>query len=396
MRRMAARRRFRWGFLLLGVVLVGLIVWAWFALQKPPPKREPPPTPVSVAKVMQEDVPVSVTALGAAQAWQGVLINPQVSGRLTYVAREGDDVAAGALLVQIDCGPYLATLTQSQGALHRDQAVLAGAQTNLTRYQALLAQNSIAKQTVDDQAATVRQDDGTVQADQGQVAAAQVNVRFCQIRSPISGRVGVRLVDPGNVVSTSLTTGIVSVNQIEPIAVTFTVPQGDFQRLSEVSNGFTIPLVAEALSPETGADLGTGELVVADNHVDASTGTIQLKARFPNAMRQLWPGQFVNVKLTLQTLHNVLAVPAAAVTQGPNGPYVYVVGADKKVQIQPVTVVTTEGDTAVVQGSLQPGQVVVTDGQMALKPGSTVSITQPQAPGQQAPGRPGTGGPPHR
>jgi multidrug efflux system membrane fusion protein len=368
------RRRFRWGFALLGVALVALIAWWFFASHKPPPKHAPPPVHVAVAKVGTQDISTSVTALGAAQAWQGVLINPQVSGRLTYVAPEGQDVAAGTLLAAIDCGPYQAVLTQAQGALRRDQALLAGARIDLARYQALLAQNSIARQTADDEAALVKQDEGTVLADQGQVAAAAQNVKFCRIPSPIAGRVGVRLIDPGNIVSTGLTTGIISVNQIEPIAVTFTVPQGDFQRLSTVSNGFTIPLAAHALSQETGADLGQGQLVVADNHVDPTTGTVQLKARFPNATRQLWPGQFVNVKLFLQTLRGALTVPAAAVNQGPKGPYVYLVGPDGKAIVQPVTVAATEGETAVIQSGLQAGQTVVTDGQMSLKPGAVVTF----------------------
>ncbi|HEX3920594.1 MAG TPA: efflux RND transporter periplasmic adaptor subunit [Caulobacteraceae bacterium] len=376
---MAPPRRFRWGFVLLGIVLVGLIVWAYLSLQKPPEKHGAPPTRVTVAKVTTQDIATSVTALGAAQAWQGVLINPQVSGRLTYVAPEGTDVAAGALLVEIDCGPYQATLLQAQGTLHRDQSTLAGAKVDLARYQALVAQNSIARQTAEDEAATVKQDEGTVLSDQGTVAAAAQNVKFCRIPSPISGRVGVRLVDPGNIVTTGLTTGIISVNQVEPIAVTFTVPQGDFQRLSDVSNHFTIPLAAQALSQETGADLGSGVLQVADNHVDPATGTVQLKARFPNALRQLWPGQFINVKLTLQVLHNATTVPAAAVNQGPKGQYVYVVGPDNKAVNAPVTVTTTEGDTAVIASGLTPGQTVVTDGQMSLKPGAPV-VFGPQGP----------------
>ncbi|MGH6957405.1 MAG: efflux RND transporter periplasmic adaptor subunit [Caulobacteraceae bacterium] len=373
---MASPRRFRWGFLLLGLLLIALIVW--LALGHRRPARPPMgPVPVSVAKVTTGDVPTSVTELGAVQAWFGVLINPQVNGRVTYVAKEGDFVPKGALLVSIDCAPYQATLTEAKGALARDQAVLQGAKTNLARYETLLAQNSIARQTEQDQAATVKQDEGVVLNDQGAVAAANVNVGWCQIRSPIPGRVGVRLVDPGNIVSTSLTTGIVSVNQVEPIAVTFTVPEGDFQRLVGFSDGFTKPLPAEALSEETGAPLGQGELMVADNHVDQSTGTVEMKARFANAGRQLWPGQFVNVKLTLQTLHNALTVPTAAVNQGPNGAFVYVVEAGNKVRVQPVKVLDAEGTISVLAGAVAPGDLVVTDGQMSLKPGSEVTYRAP-------------------
>ncbi|HEX3405679.1 MAG TPA: efflux RND transporter periplasmic adaptor subunit [Caulobacteraceae bacterium] len=379
---MGSPRRFRWGFVVLAVLLVALIAWLVMG-QKPAKPKGTPPVGVTVAPVTLQDVPTTMTALGAAQAWQGVLINPQINGRLTYVAREGDDVHPGTLLVQIDCGPFKAALTQAQGTLKRDQAQLAGARIDLQRFQTLVAQNSIAKQTADDQAATVKQLEGTVISYQGAVAAAQVNVSYCKITSPVAGRVGVRLVDPGNIVTTGLATGIVSVNQIEPIAVLFTVPQGDFQRLSEVSGGFTRPLAVEALSQETGADLGAGELIVADNHVDQTTGTVQMKARFANAGRTLWPGQFVNIKLTLETLHNAITVPAAAVNQGPKGAFVYLVGPGNKAVNRPVNVVTTEGTIAVIQGGLTPGQQVVTDGQMSLKPGSTVRTGQG---GQGAPG----------
>src|SRR5580698_6213099 len=195
---MTPPRRFRWGFIALGVLLVALIVWAVVANQPHKAQKGAPSVPVTVAKVTSQDVPVTVTALGAAQAWQGVLIVPQISGRLTYVATEGADVKAGALLVQIDCAPFQAALTQAQGALKRDQATLEGAKRDLVRFETLVSQNSIARQTAEDQAATVKQEEGTVVSDQGSVEAAQVNVRYCRITSPVDGRVGVRLVDPGN------------------------------------------------------------------------------------------------------------------------------------------------------------------------------------------------------
>src|ERR1700722_10982297 len=390
---MGTPRRFRWGFVVLGVVLIALI--AWLALgNKPAKSKGPPPVGVTVAPVTIQDVPTTMSELGAAQAWQGVLINPQVNGRLTYVANEGDDVRKGAPLVEIDCGPYKAALTQAQGALRRDQAILAGAQRDLARFQQLVSQNSIARQTAEDEEATVKQDQGTVVSDQGALQAAQVNVNYCKIPSPVDGRVGVRLVDPGNIVTTGLTTGIISVNQVEPIAVLFTVPQGDFQRLSAVSGGFARPLTVEALSQESGADLGSGELVIADNHVDQTTGTVQMKARFANAARTLWPGQFVNINLTLQTLHNAITVPAAAVNQGPNGAFVYLVGPGDKAVNRAVNVVATEGAIAVIQGGLTAGQLVVTDGQMSLKPGSPVAYGQHGRSAAGAGGKPPSGGAP--
>ena len=387
---MASPRRFRWGFAALGVVLVALIAliaWAILGAKKPAKAAGPPAVAVAVAvaRVTAQDVPVSVTALGSAQAWQGVVINAQVNGKLLYVAREGVDVKTGDLLAQIDSASYRAVLQQAQGALKRDQALLAAARVDLARYQALNAQDSIARQQVDTQAALVKQDEGVVLADQGTVAVAQVNVNYCRITSPISGRVGVRLIDPGNVVapSTSAATGIISVNQISPIAVTFTVPQGDFQRLSDASNGFSRPMGTAALSQDTQALLDTGELSIADNHVDPATGTVAMKARFENPSRHLWPGQFVNVRLTLQTLPQAMTIPSAAVNQGPRGAYVYVVGADKKVAMRPISVLTTQDSTAVIKSGLKLGETVVTDGQMSLKAGSKVMI-HPAAPAQKA------------
>lgn len=372
----SARGRVRLGFVVLALVLAALI--GWLALgHRPPPKTGTPPVHVAVAPVTVQDVPTYLTALGAAQAWYAVLINPQVNGKVLYVAKEGDYVPKGALLVKIECSPYEAALTQAKGVLARDEALLQGAETDLARYQTLLTQNSIARQTEEDQAATVKQDQGTVLNDKGAVAAAQVNVGWCQIHSPIEGRVGVRLVDPGNIVSTGLSTGIISVNQVKPIAVTFTVDEGAFQQLENYSAGFTRPLQTEALSQETGASLGMGELVVSDNNVNQSTGTVAMKAQFPNAMRQLWPGQFVNVRLKLTTLPHALTVPSIAVNEGPKGAFVYVVGEGDVAVVQPVNVVTTQGNIDVVQGALRPGELVVTDGQMSLSPKSHVVFRRP-------------------
>jgi multidrug efflux system membrane fusion protein len=238
--------------------------------------------------------------------------------------------------------------------------------------------------------------------DKGTVSAAQVNLNWCRIVSPIEGRVGVRLVDPGNLVSangsisntpstaaatnnsgsTTGGAGIVVVNQIEPIAVTFTVPEGEFQNLSDISDGFSKPMAATAMSQETGAVLDSGELSIADNKIDPSTGTVELKARFPNANRHLWPGQFVNVALTLQTLSNVTTIPQAAVNRGPNGSFLYIVEPGNKVSVRPVKVGWTEGTMAVISAGLRPGETVVTDGQMILKAGSVVRVVPSEAAGR--------------
>jgi multidrug efflux system membrane fusion protein len=383
---MAARRRFRWGFVAFGVLAVGLVVlWMTLGRTKAEPKRTPT-VPVAVAKVTVEDVPVTLTELGAAQAWQGVTIRAQVGGMLQKVAvAEGTDVKAGELIAQIDEAPFRAALTQAQGALARDRAQLQEAKVNLARFQTLLKQNSIARQQVDDQAALVKQDEGLVKLDQGAVASAEVNLRWCRITAPVSGRIGVRLVDPGNIVSTGDANGIITLNQITPIAVTFSVPQGDFQTLVGLTGGFTQPLTLEALSQETGQSLGSGVVRIADNHVDQATGTVQLKARFENAPPRLWPGQFVNVQLRLKTLKDALVIPAAAVNQGPNGPFAYVVGADDKVSARPIVVAVTQDQRAVIRSGLEAGETVVVDGQMILKPGSKVAIHTPGAPKKPAP-----------
>jgi multidrug efflux system membrane fusion protein len=401
---MEKRQRSRWIFAALGLVAIALVAWVIF--HKPKAKPAPPhAVPVSVAKATAQDVDLTLTNLGAAQAWRSDTIFSQVTGKLLRVNfTEGSDVRAGQVLAEVDPAPYRAALMQAQGALVRDQALLADARLDLARYQKLQKQDSIAGQTVDTQAALVKQDEGTVLVDEGTVAAAKVNLSWCRIVAPISGRAGVRLVDPGNLVSasgsvastpstaaatsssnnanssTSGTTsgsGIVVINQIEPIAVTFTLPEGDFQRVSEMSGGFTKSLPVQALSQENGQLLDNGEVGIVDNRVDPTTGTFELKARFPNSAHKLWPGQFVNVQLHLQTLKGVITIPLTAENQGPKGPFAFVVGADSKVSVRPITIDHVQGDTVVIKSGLQAGDVVVIDGQATLKPGSLVRPVQP-------------------
>jgi multidrug efflux system membrane fusion protein len=374
---MARRRRFRWGFVGVGVVVCLLVAWAVVGRNKPAKAQKISIVAVAVAKAAVQDVPLSINALGSALPWEGVTVHTQVNGVLKRVAfSEGSNVTAGSLLAEIDDAPYLAALKQAQGALKRDKALLEEAALDLKRYQTLFKQDSIAQQQVDVQAALVKQYEGTVLLDQGAVDAAQVNVRYCRILSPVTGRVGVRLVDPGNIVSTTDATGIVIVNQIMPMAVVFTVPEQQFQELSSASEGFTKPLATEAFSQETGEALGRGDLRIADNHVDQATGTVEMKARFANPAARLWPSQFVNVKLTLKTLHDAITIPSAAVNHGPHGAFAYVVGPDDKVSVRPLKVLATQGDVAVIAEGLVPGATVVTDGQMLLKPGASVFVAK--------------------
>jgi multidrug efflux system membrane fusion protein len=342
---------------------------------------------------------VSISALGAAQAWTSVTVIAQVSGKLLTVDfTEGSNVKAGQLLAQVDPAPYRAALTQARGALQRDSALLAGGRIDLARYETLVAQDSIARQTADDQAALVKQYEGTVLLDEGAVETAQVNLGWCRIISPIAGRTGVRMIDPGNLVTagaassttsgatgaTTTPVGIVIVNQVEPIAVTFSIPQSDYERLWQASAGFHKPLATQAFSQETGALLGSGELKIANNKVDPTTGTVEMKARFANSDERLLPGQFVNVVLTLQTLTQAITVPETAVNHGPNGAFAFVVGADRKVSMRAIKVGPTQDTTTVITSGLKAGETVVIDGQMSLDTGSLVKVGQPASATQPA------------
>jgi membrane fusion protein, multidrug efflux system len=370
---MAGSKRRSW--VLVGVCAAAVALFGWVLFHKTPqPKSPPPVTAIAVATVQKRDVLVSINALGQAQGWQAVTVRPQVNGRLLRVpVREGSEVAAGTLLAEIDPAPFRAALMQSQGALARDQAQLKLAKLKLTLYQQLSTQDSIATLDVETQAALVSQLEGDVMLDQGALAAAQVNLDYTRILAPVAGRIGVRLVDAGNLVSTTDTGGIVTINQISPIAVTFTLPQGDFLRLAQFSNGFQKPLVTQAYSQESGELLDTGELVVIDNRVDPATASVQLKARFANTQRHLWPGQLLNVKLALETLQGVVVLPSIAVNQGPNGPFAYVV-ENNLAMLRPVESELQQDEMTVVKSGVKPGDVVVVEGQGSLRPGAKVAV----------------------
>lgn len=376
----------RFPLVLVGVGAVALALFGWALLHKKGASRATGPsvTAIAVGTVERRDVPVSINALAQAQGWQAVVVRAQVNGTLLRVpVREGSEVAKGDLIAEIDPAPFRAELMQAQGALRRDQAQLDLARLKLTRYRQLAEQHTIATLDVDTQAALVDQLEGAVMLDQGAVAAAQVNLDYTRIVAPIPGRVGVRLVDAGNIVSTSDTAGIVTINQITPIAVTFTLPQGEFQRLAQASDGFRKSLVTEAYGQESGELLDTGELVVVDNRVDPSTATVQLKARFANARRHLWPGQLLNVRLTLQTMHNALALPTIAVNQGPKGPFAYVVENDTAV-VRPLVLEVRQDEITTVKSGVQPGETVVTEGQGSLRPGAKVSVRRAPASAAEA------------
>ena len=369
-------RGYHWGLLAAAAVAAGIIYWlsAGHRVQAGPEASVA--VAVATAPVVRADVPVAVTELGAVQSLQGVTIRAQVSGRLQQVAvQEGSDVKAGDLIALIDPAPYQAVLLQTQGTLRHDQALLAIAKLDLERYGQLTAENLISRQQIDTQRALVEELQGTVVSDQGAVDAAQVNLGYCRITSPVTGRVGVRLLDAGNLVSATDAGGIITINQLVPIAVTFSVPQADFQLLSEASDGFRRTLGVQALSQESAAPLGAGVLSVADNHVDASSGTVALKARFENSDRRLWPGQFVNVRVTLRVIANAITMPVTAVNRGPGRTFAYVIGADHIAMMRPITVDSVQGPTAIISAGVQPGEWVVVDGQMSLRPGMPVIVS---------------------
>jgi len=371
---MLASKRFP--LVLVGVGAVALALFGWALFHKKAATRTAPPsvTAVAVGRVERRDVPVAINALAQAQGWQAVLVRAQVSGTLLQVPiREGSDVTKGELIAEIDPIPFRSQLTQAQGALRRDQAQLDLARLKLTRYRQLAQQHTIADLDVDTQAALVEQLEGTVMVDQGAVSGATANLNHTRIVAPISGRVGVRLVDAGNLITANDTAGIVTINQIAPIAVTFTLPQGEFQRLSQASDAFRKSLVTEAYAQESGELLDTCELVVVDNRVDPSTATVTLKARFANAQHHLWPGQLLNVRLTLQTIRDAVALPTIAVNQGPKGSFAYVI-EDDKATVRPLVVDVRQDEITTVKSGLEPGEVVVVEGQGSLRAGARVSV----------------------
>ena len=343
------------------------------------------PTPVSLATVGTADIRVQVPAIGSVVPRNQVVVRTRVDGPLLEVAfTEGQAVAAGAVLARIDPEPFKAALAQAQGQLARDAALLKNAQLDLERYQGLLAQDSIAKQQVDTQAALVRQYQGTVQADEAAVKSAALQLSYTTIRAPIAGRAGLRAVDPGNIVKASDATGLVTIAQLSPITAVFAVPE---DRLPAILQRLRArqPLAVEAWDRDLKTRLAEGRLLAVDSLIDSATGTVKLKAEYANRDGSLFPNQFVNVRLLLDTLRGVVAVPTAAVQQGAKGSYVYRLGADGTVAAVPVKLGPADGPLAAVEEGLAAGDRVVVDGLDKLKDGAKVEAIDPKA--VDAPGR---------
>ncbi|MFD0938925.1 MdtA/MuxA family multidrug efflux RND transporter periplasmic adaptor subunit, partial [Methylobacterium trifolii] len=342
------------------------------------------PQAVGIAQVATGDVPVILQGLGTVTPLATVTIRSQISGYLTEIGfREGQTVKRGDYLAQIDSRPYEALLAQYQGQLARDQALLQNSKLDLARFQRLSQQDSISKQNVDTQGALVKQNEGTVAADQALVDQQRLNITYTRIVSPVEGRVGLRQVDQGNYI-TAGSTAIVVVTQLHPISVVFTLPEDDVSRvMRRIRAG--AKLAVRAYDRGDAHEIATGTLDTVDNQIDVTTGTVRLRALFENADEELFPNQFVNAKLTVDTVRDAALVPNAAILQGTPGTYVYLMDGDEKVSVRPIKVGETDGTRTVVLSGLNAGDRVVTDGTDRLRDGAPVRITS----GAQAAAGPG-------
>ena len=361
------------------VLLGGLLLW-WLLPAGDSPEQEKPegpwdgPTPVRLTEVGQGDFHVELKALGTVTALNTVNVRPRVDGQLVKVLfEEGQLVKAGDLLAQIDPRPYRVALQQAEGALAQSQAQLRNAEVDLARYQGLYAEDSIAKQTLDTQAALVGQYRGTVKSNQAAVAEARLNLDFTEVRAPISGRLGLRQVDVGNLVGSGDTTPLVVITQVEPIAVNFTLPEKDLPPvLARVRDNQMLRV--EAWDRGEQQLLAEGVLHSLDNQIDVATGTVKLKARFANAGEGLFPNQFVNVRLRVETRQQATLIPSAAVQYGARGTFVFVVGQDDKVQLRDVRIAASDGATSLVEEGVKVGERLVLEGTDRLKDGSEVQV----------------------
>jgi multidrug efflux system membrane fusion protein len=349
--------------------------------------------PVSVATAERRDMPYYLTGLGSVSAYYTVSVKSRVDGELMQVNfKEGQNVQKGELLALIDPRPYQVALDQAQATLFKDQAALRDAKLNYERYKGLLeGSGAMSQQQVDTQHATANQFEGAVRNDQAAIDSAKLNLIYCHITAPVSGRIGLRQVDPGNIVHANDTNAMFVITQLQPIAVLFTLPEDNLQAVSrQMANG---TLEVDAYSRDNQTKLATGKLLTIDNEIDQTTGTGKLKAVFDNKDSSLWPNQFVNVRLLLEVRKNSTAIPAAAIQRGPQGTYVFVAKSDSTVDVRPVTIAFTQDNVAVIGSGISPSEVVVTDGQDKLQQGSKVEV-RPAAPSgnlPQASGRNGSG-----
>ena len=326
---------------------------------------------VSIAKVQKQDVPVYLVGLGSVTAFYTANIKSRVDGQIMRVNfQEGQIVKEGDLLIVIDPRPYQVQMEQMQAQLFKDQASLRDAKLNLDRYTTLIPSGSIAQQQVDTQKSLVDQLDGQVRTDQAQIDNAKLQIVYCNITAPFTGRVGLRQVDPGNIVHAADTNPMLILTQLQPIAVIFTLPEDQLPTVAQHMKNATLQV--DAYSRDNQTKLATGKLMTIDNQIDPTTGTAKLKAVFDNKDSQLWPNQFVNADLLLETRKNSTVVPTASILRGPQGAFVYTVNSDHTVEARNVDIALTQGTTTVIKTGIKPGELVVTDGQDKLQTGSSI------------------------
>jgi membrane fusion protein, multidrug efflux system len=337
--------------------------------------------PVAVAKAEIRDLPILLNGLGSVDAFNTVAVKSRIDGQLIKVnVKEGQEVKQGELLAEIDPRPYEVQLSQTQATLFKDQAALKDARLNLERFQQLYKDGVISKQQFDTQGSLEAQLDGAVRADQAQVDTVKLNLVYTRITAPVSGRIGLRQIDVGNIVHASDPNGLLIITQLQPIAVIFSLPQDNLQAVSQHMRNGKLPV--DAYSRDDQTKIASGFLTTIDNQIDVTTGTGKLKAVFENRDRSLWPNQFVNVHLLLEVKKNNTVVPSAAIQRGPQGTYVFVVKPDNTAEMRNVAVSISQGNLTAISQGLKPGELVVTDGQDKLQPGTKVAVRGPGAGGQ--------------
>jgi membrane fusion protein, multidrug efflux system len=384
-----SHRRF-WSRVAVAAAIVALAaVFFWRrggAAAKAARDRPARAVPVVAVTARAGDMPVYLDGLGTVTALNTVTVRSRVDGQLVSVDyREGQLVAKGAVLAQIDPRPFQAQLLQAEGQRGKDEATLKNAQLDLERYRVLLAEDSIPRQQLDTQGATVSQLQATLESDRAQVESAKLNLTYSRITAPLAGRVGLRLVDAGNMIHPSDANGLVVITQVDPIAVVFTIPSDQLPPvIQKMRGGQRLPV--EAWDRELKHRLASGKLEAVDNQIDEATGTVRLKAQFDNPDRALFPNQFVNARLLLETLPGAVIVPTTALQRSPQATYVWVVGPDSTVQMHDVEVEHTEGEQSAIRHGLAPGDVVVTDGVDSLQAGTKVTTGPPTGAAQPAGG----------
>jgi multidrug efflux system membrane fusion protein len=383
------RRGRRWLWLVPVLLLIGAIAGVWFwtnrtADQSPATKggrgdAAGRPTPVVATPARKGSIDVYLNALGTVTPRNSVTVRSRVDGQLMRVAfKEGQLVKSGDLLAEIDPRPFQVMLEQAQGQMAKDQALLRNAQVDLERYRTLLAQDSIAKQQVDTQESLVHQYEATLVADQAAIDNAKLQLTYSKVTAPITGRVGLRQVDPGNIIHASDTNGIVVITELQPITVIYPIPEDNVQQiLQRFGSGDAVAV--EAWDRDQKQKLASGKLVTIDNQIDTTTGTVKLRAEFPNANLALFPNQFVNIRMLVQTLTDATLVPSAAIQRGAPGTFVYIVKNDQAVTVSPVKLGPIQGETTAITSGVSPGDVVVVDGADKLKEGAKVELTTREA-----------------